>query len=203
LSGSSLPERKKRRIIILNSLGHAKILVALVFLGAQLHCEKNIESYLHKNAILAVPPLSSAPPAELQNPERKPISPREACYYAIEHCKTKGIKHIVICEVQWIAAPLSGYLIDLTGKLTIDHEEYITFRIGIMDGCEEDAEKNPAGREFVFIAFGKTTEGKTLWYPQPGPDYKPAEGEATPESYFIYEFLLNRDRFETLLDRYP
>jgi hypothetical protein len=139
----------------------------------------------------------------MQNPERKPISPREACYFAIEHCEVKGIKHIVICEVQWIAAPLSGYLIDLTGKLTIDHEDYTTFRIGITDGYEEDTEKNPAGEEFVFIAFGKNTEGKILWYPRPGPDYKPAEEEATPESFFIYEFLLNRDRFETLFDRYP
>ena len=72
-----------------------------------------------------------------------------------------------------------------------------------MDGFDEDVVKSPAVKEFVFIAFGKNTGGKTLWYPHPGPDYKPAEEKATPESFFIYEFLLNRDRFETLFDRYP
>lgn len=196
--------KRKKRTVILYLSGRAKILVALVFSGAQLCSAKSIESYLHKNAILAAPPLSFPPPADpMQNPERKPISPREACYFAIEHLEAQGIKHIVICEVQWIAAPLSGYLVDLNGKLTIDHEDYTTFRIGIKDGYEENAEENPAGEEFVFIAFGKNTGGKAIWYPRPGPDYKPAKGEAMPESFFIYEFLLNRDRFETLFDRYP
>jgi hypothetical protein len=59
------------------------------------------------------------------------------------------------------------------------------------------------GEEFVFIAFGKNTEGKELWHPLPGPDYKPVPGEPMPESYFIYEFLLNRKMFATLYDRYP
>ena len=180
------------------------ILVGIIFGVSQLCSAKSLKSYLHKNAILAVPPLSSPPPADLiQKAERMPISPRKACWFAIEHLESKGVKDIVICEVHWIAAPLSGYLIDIKGKLTIDHEDYTTFRIGITDGFDEDAGKNPAGKEFVFIAFRKNTKGKSLWIPRPGPDYKFKEGEAMPESLLIYEFLLNRERFETLYDRYP
>ncbi len=109
----------------------------------------------------------------------------------------------MICEVQWIAAPISGYLVDLKGKLIIDHQDYTTFRIGITDSYDEDTEENLAGKEFVFIALGKNAEGKAIWYPSPGPDYKPTNDEAIPESFFIYEFLINRDRFETLFNRYP
>ena len=132
-----------------------------------------------------------------------PISPLKACKFAVEHLKKKGIKKIVICEVQWIAAPLTGYLVDTKGKLTIDHKDYSTFRIGITDGYSEDPEKNLAGEEFVFIALGIDAEGEAIWYPSPGPDYKTTSDEAMPESFYIYEFLLNRDRFETLFERYP
>lgn len=188
---------------------HVKSLFALgaillsVVIGISQPCAvKNLESYLHKNAILAVPPLSSPPSTEqIQSSELKPISPHEACCHAIDHLEAKGIKNITICEVQWIAAPLSGYLVDLKGELTLDHNEYTTFRIGIADGSDLEAENNFAGKEFAFIAFRKNTEGKASWYPPPGPDYRPKEGEQMPESLLTYEFLFNRERFETLHDR--
>ena len=196
-------KRKNRRVsaeLFLQTM----ILVAFIFGPAQLCSAKSLEPYFHKNAILAVPPLSYPPPSDLiPKTERMPISPRKACEFAIEHLERKGIKNIVICEVQWIAAPLSGYLVDTKARLTIDHQDYSTFRIGITDGFDEDTGKNPAGDEFVFIAFRKNAKGEAFWYPRPGPDYKLKEGEAVPESSLIYEFLINRERFETLSERYP
>lgn len=196
--------KRKKRIVTKNLFAQCTILVAFVFGLAQLCSAKSLESYLHRNAVLAVSPLSCPPPAHLfPKTKRKPISPRKACVFAIEHLEAKGIRDIVICEVQWIAAPVSGYLVDIKGKLTIEHQDYTTFRIGITDGFHDDSGKHPAGEEFAFIAFRKTTDGKALWYPCPGPDYKLKDGEALPESLLIYEFLLNRKRFETLCDRYP
>lgn len=174
------------------------ILVAFLFGTTQLCSAKSIEAYLHKNAILAVEPLSHPPSDLISKTKEMPISPLKACKFAIERLKTKGIKNIVICEVQWIAAPLSGYLVDTKGALAIDHHEYSTFRIGITDGLDEDA-----GKEFIFMAFRKNTNGQAIWYPRPGPDYKLKEGEVVPESLLIYEFLIDRERFETLWDRYP
>ena len=37
--------------------------------------------------------------------------------------------------------------------------------------------------------MGKDASGKTIWHPEPGPDYKVAEGEAYPERLLAYEFL--------------
>jgi hypothetical protein len=103
----------------------APIMIISVFVVgvAQLCAAKSIQSYLHKKAILAVPPLSQPPlPDLIPKKKRMPISPLEACKHAIEHIEAKGIKNIVICEVQWIAAPVSGYLVDTKGKLTLDHQ---------------------------------------------------------------------------------
>jgi hypothetical protein len=202
--GEYLMVKIKNVTVILYVVGYVMILGALVSSGAPSCAPNRLESYLHRNVLLAVPPLSSPPPADLvQHSARPPISPLEACGFAIEHFETKGIRDIVICEVHWIAAPLSGYLVDGKGTLTIDHEEYTIFRIGITDGFDQDVEANPAGEEFVFMAFGKTPEGTGVWYPRPGPDDLSTNGEAIPESFFIYEFLLQRERFETLSERYP
>lgn len=196
--------KRKNVPSILCLLGYGAMVGALMTLGLQSCSPNGLESYLHRHAILAVPPLSFPPPAELvQHSAHPPISPREACGFAIEHFEAKGIQDMLICEVQWIAAPLSGYLVDGTGTLTIDREEYTTFRIGITDGFNEDPEANPAGEEFVFMALGKTPEGTNVWYPRPGPDDLSTHGEAMPESFFTYEFLLQRERFETLSERYP
>jgi len=196
--------KKKNKSVIADLLVRGTILVVIVFGMAQQCPAERVDPYLHKNAILAVPPLSCPPPSDLiPRTKGKPISPRKACTFAIGHLRKKGVKDIKICEVQWIAAPLSGYLVDAKGKLTIDHQDYSTFRIGIKDGLDEDAGKNDAGEEFVFIAYGKNPKGEPLWYPCPGPDYKPKDGESMPESLLTYEFLIGRQRFETLCERYP
>jgi len=179
------------------------LIFSIIFLSNPVYSsqEKNLEQYLHKNAILAVPPLSFPPPHETD----KRITPRKACYYAIKHLKEKGIKNIVICEVQWIAAATSGYLIDLKGNFTINNEDYNIFRIGITDGYKSKFKHRSAGEEFVFMALRKTKQGKIYWYPKPGPDYKLKKFEAMPESSFVYEYLLNkknRKRLETLDERY-
>ncbi len=158
-----------------------------------------LDKYLHKNASLG-----SSPSAEIiKHSSRKPISAKEACSFALSHLQVRGIKKIQICEATWIAAPLSGYLIDAKGVTTIRAKRYSIFRIGIRDGLEEKGGKQKAGQAFVFIARGIDDAGKTLWYPPPGPDYKPGKGETTTDDMLAYEFLLNRNSFEKLAGRYP
>lgn len=179
------------------------LLAALLFSVVQWGGAKSLGSYFHRNAILAVPPLSSPPGADIFPAcKSRPIAPRAACLYAIRYLQAKGIKKIVICEAQWLAAPLSGYLVDAKGQLVIERQEYSTFRIGITDGFCDAAGRDPAGREFVFIAFRRDIQGRTFWHPSPGPDHVLKEGAVVPESFFAYEFLLNRERFETLYEHY-
>ena len=76
----------------------------------------------------------------------------------------------------------------------------VGFRIGIGDGSESNPEENT----FTFITSGTTDEnGNILWYPEPGPDFQPDENEIIPESFFNYEFLLNREDFENLESDFP
>jgi len=133
----------------------------------------------------------------------KPISPREAASYALLRLQARGVKDIVICETFWITAPLSGYLVDAKGKAIINGKDYSLFRVGVKDGLEKSKEKSSAGEEFVFIARGDNKAGEAVWYPSPGPDYRLGEGEAVPEGMLAYEFLLNRDKFESLESRFP
>jgi hypothetical protein len=176
------------------------IISLLFFLGfPYVRSADFLERYLHKNARL-----DTGPPAELlQDSLRKPISPQQASLFAVQHLKTRGVGDIVICEAFWIAAPLSGYLIDALGKTTINGVRYTTFRVGIRDGLEEEGTKRPAGEVFVFIAYGRDSAGQSVWYPSPGPDYTVAQGEAITEDMLAYEFLLGRERFEALSTRYP
>jgi hypothetical protein len=132
---------------------------------------------------------------------RGPISSREAALYAINHLKVRRVTHIVICEVRWIAAPLGGYLVDAKGKAKIKGTTYRIFRVGVRDGTEEKDGKLLGGEMFVFIAFGKDKLGRPHWYPPPGPDIWPPRS-AADSSVLDYEFLLNRDGFESLDSRY-
>jgi hypothetical protein len=120
----------------------------------------------------------------------------------LDHLKARGITGIAICEAQWIAAPVSGYLIDALGNATIDGAKFSTFRIGIRDGREEE-HGLPAGEVFVFIAHGREDSGGSAWYPHPGPDHEPGPEEAITEGMLAYEFLIGRERFESLTTRYP
>lgn len=125
------------------------------------------------------------------------ISAPEVLSFAVQHLKTKGVKEIEICEVSWIAAPLGGFLIDGKGSFNIGTKHYSTFRIGVRDGSEGDA-----GKKFVFIARGEDEEGKVIWYPEPGPDFHPVEGEVFPEEFLVYEFLGDREKFESLSSKF-
>jgi hypothetical protein len=162
--------------------------------------ENSLDRYLHKNAQLGI----GVPPGELIYPSGpKPISPRQAAFFAVQRLREKGVKEILVCESHWIAAPLSGYLVDCQGKMTIEKKDFSVFRIGIHDGFEKrHGRKSRAGEEFVFIALGWDQTGKPVWYPEPGPDYQLRDGEAYPMELLTYEFLGRREKFESLPFRY-
>ena len=130
----------------------------------------NVEHYLAKNAIVneATPPKS----------EYESITAKEALSHAIVALKSKGIKNIKIHQMQWIVAPLGGFLIDGKGDLPTKKEHSATFRIGVRDGSEENA-----GQVFVFFAKAKNANNKTVWHPTTGPDQK--------QPATAYEFLDN------------
>ncbi|MEW6530117.1 MAG: hypothetical protein AB1473_04720 [Thermodesulfobacteriota bacterium] len=165
----------------------------------QNHCSaSSLDQHLHKDAKLNTPSATL-----FQDSKVKPISPREAASFALRRLEAKGVKDIIICEVNWIAGAISGYLVDAKGKATINGTNYSTFRIGIRDGLEAKNGKAAAGEEFVFMARGEKESGQSVWYPSPGPDYKLAPGEAMTKGMLAYEFLLHRDAFESLARRYP
>jgi hypothetical protein len=168
-------------------------------MGVQNPCSaSSLDQHLHKNAKLDTPSASL-----FEHSKAKPISPRDAALSALRGLEAKGVKDIVICEVNWIAGAISGYLVDAKGKATINGTNFSAFRIGIRDGLEAKDGKAAAGEEFVFIARGEKEPGQTVWYPSPGPDYKLAQGEAMTKEMLAYEFLLHRDAFESLARRYP
>jgi len=147
----------------------------------------DINKYLHKDAIL-----EEGITLMMKEAGYTGISTEEAVVYAIQHLKAKDVKNIEIYESHWIVAPLSGYLIDGRGSFIIEDKYYATFRIGIRDGAE-----GRAGDEFVFIARGEDESGNFIWHPEPGPDFYPAQ-----EELFAYEFLSDRENFETLSSRF-
>jgi hypothetical protein len=114
----------------------------------------------------------------------------EAAAGALVH---EGASEITVCRTSWIAAPLGGYLVDGLLALSTDSAEYTSFRVGVRDGSEG----NP-GEIFVTLLKGETPEGEVAWYPSPGPDYIPAEGDVAPDRLLDYEFLLDREIFESL-----
>lgn len=119
----------------------------------------------------------------------------DAIEAAIDRLTEMGSENILICRYHRIEAPLGGYLIAGLFNLEIESEYYTTFRIGIEDG-EPDT-------FFVFIARGMDRNSNVIWYPEPGPDYIPEENPVTPESFFAYEFLIDRNEFENLESEFP
>jgi hypothetical protein len=182
-----------------NRVARCGVSVLLLLSAYSPSAAQSIERYLHKNASLGEGPSLEL----LHQSEHNPISPRQAASFAIGHLKAKGVTDIKICEVNWIAAPLGGYLVDAKGKATIKGRHYSLFRVGVRDGTDEKAGKLLGGELSVFIALGKDRKGRQHWYPSPGPDYSLRQGEDVTEGMLAYEFLLYRDRFETLGKRYP
>jgi hypothetical protein len=179
-------------------LGLSAIL-AVFWLSLPIFCPaSSVDRYLHKNA-----QIDSAPQDLFHGSAMKPILPLQAASFALHRLEARGVRDIVICEISWIAAAVSGYLVDVKGKATINGINYSTFRIGIRDGSEKKNGKSLAGDEFVFIARGEKESGRPVWYPSPGPDYKLADGGDVTEGMLAYEFLLNRKKFESLRSRFP
>jgi hypothetical protein len=156
------------------------------------------QQYFHPQAAIS----SDLSSPLFDDAEHRPITPRQAALYAIERLQARGVENPVICEAQWIAAPLSGYLVDALGTMESGDATYTLLRVGIRDGLEHADGLRAAGEEFVFLALGRDSSGNSAWHPSPGPDYTPGEGEPV-DDLLPYEFLLWRDRFETLSRRYP
>lgn len=128
------------------------------------------------------------------------ITGLEATVFADSFLSLMGADNVVFCSTTWIVAPLGGYLVDGFFEFDIEGTHYTSFRIGIGDGSEGNPEENA----FTFIAYGTTDgNGNIHWHPEPGPDFQPDEDEIIPESYFNYEFLLNREDFENLESDFP
>lgn len=165
----------------------------------------SLDSYLHKNATINLnlsPLVPIGEQAALDG--RLVIPPRVAAAFAVHHLRQKGVAQILVCEVQWIAGAVSGYLVDALGSASIDGARFSVFRVGIRDGDEQrHGTEYQAGSPFVFIALGWGEAGKPLWYPPPGPDAHFAAGDVIPEGALAYEYLLERSEFESLPQRYP
>jgi len=104
-----------------------------------------------------------------------------------------GATDVLICGISRIEAPVGGWLLEGLADMEIEAIAFSTFIIGIED----------SGDVFTFIARGQDTDGRTCWFPSIGPDYTPAEGEPFPDELLEFEFLLNREGFETLIDDFP
>ncbi len=134
------------------------------------------------------------------------LTAEDAVNRAVGIMRKRGIARLCICEVSWIAAPVSGYLVDAQGDLSLDGGRCSLFRLGITDSPQGSGSlefPEGAGEEFVFIARGVDAAGRTLWFPPPGPDCRPGPQQETTMGMLAYEYLLGRQRFETLPERYP
>lgn len=173
---------------------------ACLWLGFLCACQADrVDQYLHQDFTL----VWSLPREDLRGPDFQPITPQEASWFAVQHLIDRGVKDIVVCEARWIAAPLGGYLIDSLGSLNQEDKTYTLFRVGVRDGTDNFEGYSEAGQEFVFIALGKNRAGEIKWYPSPGPDYDHPKIEPFPIELLAYEFLVDREEFENLADRYP
>jgi hypothetical protein len=156
--------------------------------------------YIHKNARFGEPsPI-------VHSSHKQPLSAHQAAAWAFKRLTSRGAKQVMICEARWIAAPLTGYLVDAKGNMQMGKDTFRVFRVGIRDGLEEKNGLWKAGDEFVFMACGKMAGGKTVWYPKAEPGVVPNE-KSTPEemkSYLVFQFLSPGEEkdFENLADRY-
>jgi hypothetical protein len=158
---------------------------------------QSLDQFLHPKAVIG----SDLPSPLFRDSPRKPITPREAASYAVQRLQERGVSHLCICEAQWIAAAVSGYLVDALGTWQSAGKSYHVFRIGIRDGMERTNGDHGAGEKFVFIALGREPSGKLIWYPGLGPDHRPTPDEPW-DGLLPYEFLLRRADFESLPSRY-
>jgi len=86
----------------------------------------------------------------------------QAVFSALLRLYEMGGEDMIVVGVRRIEAPLSGYLIDATGRLAMDCVGYTVFRVGIRDDMEDP---DYAGEEFVFLASGRDCDGNTIIFP--------------------------------------
>lgn len=119
-----------------------------------------------------------------------------ACWAAVIHLTQTGVEDIQICEVMRIEAPLSGYLVDATGLwYSVNGDVFDVFRTGILDGQDYPEER---GEEFVFLAAGIREDGEVSLFPA-----ALVTEDSVAQFVLAHEFLLNRDEFFSLPERYP
>lgn len=111
---------------------------------------------------------------------------------ALDTLYAMGAEGIVFCDLMRIEAPLGGWLLDGLFDLQREGNHYDTFRVGVSDRAGV----------FAVIARGRGEDGAAAWLPPPGPDCVVPEGEAAPEGLLTYEFLLQREEFEELKERF-
>lgn len=111
---------------------------------------------------------------------------------ALDTLYAMGGDDIRFCDLMRIEAPLGGWLLDGLFDLQKEGNHYGTFRVGVSDRADV----------FAVIARGGGEDGTAAWLPPPGPDCGVPEGEAVPEGLLTYEFLLRRDEFEGLGERF-
>lgn len=111
---------------------------------------------------------------------------------ALDTLYAMGGDDIRFCDLMRIEAPLGGWLLDGLFRLEAEGAEYGAFRVGVSDSAGV----------FAVIALGRREDGGTAWLPAPGPDCVVPEGEAAPEGLLTYEFLLEREEFEDLEERF-
>jgi len=169
-----------------------------IFLGAAVLCtpgaylvldHMTLGRYLHPDHNVTF----SSPLQTLRDPY---ISPRRAARHAARVLRQAGVEEIQICQVDWIVAPVGGYIVDATGRLEQDGVVYTRFRVGVRDGSEEEDGAYVAGEPFVTIAHGEDRLGRVHWDPPGGP---------TDPGNLAFEFLPASERpaFENLDRLYP
>lgn len=102
------------------------------------------------------------------------VYPGEARGIALEYLRNRGVLLPEVVATRSIAAPVSGYLIDVLGY---NRDVLTAFRVGVKD----EGEQEYAGDVFVYISYG--SDGK--WCP-------PLDG--SPYDLLEFEFLLGQDR---------
>lgn len=143
-------------------------------------------------------------PVVAEGMETVALSPMDAARTAAGLLGEMGATDVLVCEVMRIEAPLTAYVVDAVGALSMNGGEFDAFRLVLRDGAEYDGELYPPAEQIAFIARGIDQSGQAVWYPSCGPDYVPEGDEpAFADSMFEFEFLIGRESFETLSQRYP
>lgn len=86
----------------------------------------------------------------------------QAVFSALLRLGEMGGEDMIVVGVRRIEAPLSGYLVDAAGILTMDCVEYTVFRVGVRDGMDDP---DCAGEEFVFLAGGRDCDDNPIIFP--------------------------------------